>query len=80
MSSRAMINLALDTLVAVCGGCEHDALNELINAIRDGRPGTRGTWHCADGIGERHQPGGVMATSLHRRRDDGEHGERSYWL
>jgi hypothetical protein len=37
-----MINLALDTLVAVRGGSEHDALNELINAIRDSRLGPAG--------------------------------------
>jgi hypothetical protein len=42
MSSRAVINLALDTLVAVSGGSEHDALNELINAIRDSRLGPAG--------------------------------------
>jgi hypothetical protein len=35
MSSRAIINLALDTHVALRGASEHDVLNELINAVRD---------------------------------------------
>lgn len=42
MSSRAIINLALDTHVALRGGSEHDALNELINAVRDSRLGPAG--------------------------------------